>query len=68
MTFDELWEQVRGLPEMAKVQVPSSLSINTKKRLCKFNPEEISKIVQAAIDEINHGSIESLDKLIQQHL
>lgn len=68
MTFDELWAQVAGLPDMAKIQVPNTLSAATKKKLCKYSPGEISSIVQWAIDEINHGSVEPLDELIKKRL
>lgn len=33
MTFEELWKQVKGLPDDAMVQVPAVLSPDTKKKL-----------------------------------
>ena len=68
MTFEEVWESVKGLPNTAMKQVPGSLSDSTKKRLARLKPDEVSKIVLAAIEEVNHGSIEPLDKLIQKRL
>ncbi len=68
MTFEELWKQVEGLPEMAKIQVPRVLSESTKKKLAKKTPEEISRIVLAAIEEVNNGSVEPLDRLINKRI
>jgi hypothetical protein len=68
MSFDDLWSRVTGLPDMAIIQVPKVLSANKKKKLCKHSPEEVSAIVLWAIEEVNHGSIEPLDDLIQKRL
>ncbi len=63
MTFDELWAQVKGLSDTAKVQEPLVLTASTKKKLERRSPEEVAAIVAVAIDEVNHGSITSLLKL-----
>jgi hypothetical protein len=68
MSFDELWTQVKGLPDIAMMQVPLVLTASTKKKLERKTPEEIEQIVSAAIGEINHGSITSLDELINRRL
>lgn len=68
MTFDELWAQVKGLPETAMIQVPLVLNVSTKKKLEGKTPEEVAAIVTAAIDEIKHGSITPLDELINSRL
>ena len=68
MTFDELWTQVKGHPDMAKLQVPNALTVSTKRKLEEKNPEDIEKIVSAAIDEVNHGSVSPLDELIRKRL
>lgn len=68
MTFDELWAQVKGLPETAMIQVPLVLKVSTKKKLERKTPEEVAAIVTAAIDEINHGSITPIDELINSRL
>lgn len=68
MTFDELWAQVKGLPETAMIQVPLALKVSTKKKLERKTPEEVAAIVAAAIDEINQGSITPLDELINSRL
>ena len=68
MTFEELWSQVEGLPDTAMMQVPGTLSQETKKKLEKRSPAEIKEIVEQAIDEVNHGSIKPLDELIKKRL
>ena len=71
MTFEEYWaevEKLKVLPNTAIKQIPSSLSENTKKKLMKKRPEETAGIMRAAIDEINHGSVESIDSLVRKQL
>lgn len=68
MMFDDLRREVEGLPETAKIQVSGVLSENMKRKLCKHSPEEISRIVLAAIEEVNNGSVEPLDRLIKKRL
>jgi len=68
MTFEELWKQVSGLPDTAKMQVPRVLSDPTKKKLCKHSPEEVSRMVLDAIEEVNNGSVEPLDELIRERI
>lgn len=68
MSFDELWSQVKGLPDTAKIQVPGVLSADTKRRLSRKTPEDVAVIVTAAIDEVNQGSIKPLDELIRKRL
>lgn len=68
MTFEELWTQVKGLPDAAKVLLPDSLSATTKKKLTKMMPEEVGRVVSGAIDEVNNGSTEPLDTLIKKRL
>jgi hypothetical protein len=48
--------------------VPKVLSKETKKRLEKLKPEEVSVIVAQAIDEVNQGSVVPLDELIRKRL
>ena len=68
MTFDELWKEISDLPEMAKIQIPGVLRESTKKKLARKKPEEVRQIVTAAIEEINHGSVEPLVTLIKKRL
>ena len=71
MTFEEYWsevERLKILPRMAIVQLPTSLSDYTKKRLLKLRPEETAKLINTAISEIDHGSVESIDSLVRKRL
>ena len=68
MTFEDVWREVKGLPDTAMVQVPGTLKDDTKKKLSRKSPEEVSLIVAAAIDEINHWSVLPLNTLIKSRL
>lgn len=71
MIFDELWveiEKLHILPDAAISQVPHVLSNETKKRLSRKTPEEVSRILKEAIDEINRGSVETVEALTQKKL
>ena len=68
MTFDEVWVQIQGLPETAKLQIPGLLSEKTKWKLGMKNPAEVAAIVTEAIEDINHGSVERLDELINKKI
>lgn len=71
MIFEEYWSEVaklKLLPQMAIQQLPSSLLEETKKRLMRKRPEETAELLNAAIDEINRGSIESIDSLVRKKL
>ena len=67
MRFDEFWIKVadlKVLPDTAIHQIPSILSNEAKNKLCKRTPEEAANIIQAAIYEIDHGSVESMNDLV----
>ena len=69
MTFEELWrlvDELNILPKQAIELVPHSLSDRTKKQLCMKKPEEVTEIVQWAIRQIDHGSIETVDTLVSR--
>ena len=69
MTFEELLTEAcnfAGLPNMALLLLPSALSESTKKNVMKLSPEELGKALKAATDEIDHGSIESVDSLVRK--
>lgn len=71
MTFDALWRQVaelKTLPNEALRYVPEALSLKTKNRLCRKKLEEVTEIVQWAINQINQGSVETLDALVNRKL
>lgn len=68
MTFEELWSQVQGLPETAKSQLPASLSEATRKKLARKTPDEVSKVVAEALDEVNYRAVAPLEELIKRRL
>ena len=71
MTFEEYWREVGKthlLPSMAIDQVPTSRSNSTKKRLMKRKPEETARLLNIAIEEVNRGSIESIDSLVRKKI
>ena len=71
MTFEEYWveiEKLKVLPQMAIQQLPSSLSASTKRKLMKRLPEESVEILRVAIDQVNRGSVESIDRLVKRML
>lgn len=70
MTFEEYWGEVgklKVLPGMAIQQIPASLSATTKKKLMKKLPKETVEILSAAIDEVDHGNVESIDSLVRKN-
>ena len=53
MTFDELMDAEcvsAGLPSMARILLPSTLSDKTKKAVMKLEPEALGTILKDAID------------------
>ena len=67
MKFEEFWTKVselEDLPDTAIHQIPSILSHQAKMKLCKKTPEEAAGIISLVIDEINKGSVETVDALI----
>lgn len=73
MTFEELWEEIWQychLPSMAQEQLPKSLSEATIKRLMRsrMKPAEIAVVIEKAVNEIDHGSVETIDELIYSAL
>ena len=71
MTFEELLDQactIAHLPEMARIQLPVVLSDKTKKKVLQLSPEELGQMLSVAIDEINQGSVKSIDILIREYL
>ena len=71
MTFEEYWvevEKLKALPQMAIQMLPSSLSTTTKKRLMRKRPEETAEMLNTAIEEVNRGSVESIDRLVRKRL
>ena len=71
MSFEELLDQAcksACLPEMARLLLPSTLSEEIKNAVMNSSPEDLGAILKAAIDEINRGSVESVDALVRKAL
>jgi hypothetical protein len=71
MTFDELMDaacESADLPNMARILLPSTLSGETKKAVMKLKPEELGIILKDTIDQIDSGSVESVDVLVRKAL
>ena len=71
MSFEDLLDQAcksARLPEMARILLPSTLSEETKKLVLKLSPEELGRILASAIDQINQGSVESVEVLVRKAL
>ena len=71
MEIDELLEracEIAHLPSMAKDQLPRSLSDETKRRIKKLSVDELAGMLRAAVDQVDHGAVESLNELIRARL
>ena len=71
MSFEELLDQgckSACLPEMARLLLPSTLSEATKDIVLKLTPEEFGRILVSAIDQIDYGSVETVDALVKKSL
>lgn len=71
MSFDELLDRAckaAHLPDMARIQLPSALLDETKRALLKLSPEEVGNVLNEAIDAVNHGSVKSIDSLVNENL
>lgn len=71
MTFDGLLDQAcksAGLPDMARVQLPSALGEKTKRSVLTLSPEELGHVLNTAIEAVNHGSVESIDVLVRMQI
>lgn len=71
MTFEGYWAEVGKLdvlPGMAVQQLPETLSSGIKKKLMEMKPEETAKMLEEAIYQINHGSVESIEALLRKKL
>lgn len=69
MTFDELLDlacKFAGLPNMARILLPSTLSDETKKAVMKLSPEKFGSILKSVIDVIDHGSVDTVDALVRK--
>ena len=68
MSFEELLDRAcdsAGLPNMARILLPSTLSDETKMIVMGLDPEELGEILKTSIDMIDHGSVEGVDELVR---
>ena len=71
MTFEDYWlevEKLKDLPVLAIQQLSSLLSATTKKMLMKRKLEETAALLNTTIEEVNRGSVESVDSLLNKRL
>ena len=71
MRFDEFWEDVakeNSLPNTAIEQIPKTLSERVKIKLSKKEPKEAVQLLNEIIEQINHGSVKSVDELLNDRL
>lgn len=71
MEIDELLEracEIAQLPNTARVQLPRSLSDETKRRIRKLAVDELAGVLKEVVDQIDHGAVESIDELIRARL
>lgn len=71
MTFEDRWENIwkqSGLPNTAKVQIPSCLSAKMKQTVSgsKLMDQEIGKLFREAVEQIEHGSVSGIEELIKE--
>jgi hypothetical protein len=71
MTFEEYWrkvEKTNTLPNTAIHQIPMALSEEGKRNLMRCTPEEAALLLQDAINQINSGSVESIESILGRKL
>lgn len=67
MQFEDLWEEVAKhnvLPIAAVETIPDMLSETTKEKLLTLQPYEVCSIIKSSIDEINDGTVVSLNSIV----
>ena len=71
LSFDEFLDLAckrLGLSDMARILLPSTLSDETKKTAIRLSPEEFGIILKSAINKIDHGSVETVDRLVRRKM
>lgn len=69
MTFRELLKELETtLPEMALQLLPLSLSEKSQQKLCELEVEEAGIILKQVIEQVNSGSVETIDILTKRAL
>ncbi len=64
-----IWKS-SGLPNMAREQIPESLSDQTKKKIAnsKLSDDQLGRLFFDAVDKINHGSVAGIEELVKAEL
>lgn len=62
----EKWITTTSLRSTAKTQLPEALSPKFKKKILERT--DVEEIIAFAIDEINRGSIETIDSFVRKRL
>lgn len=71
MSFENIWkvvDKLHLLPDTAIREIPSILKDDTKKVLSTKTVHEVFGIIESAIDEVNKGSVKSIDELVRLQL
>lgn len=69
MTFRELLKELETtLPEMALQLLPMSLSEKSQQKLCELEVEEAGIILKQVIEQVNSGSVETIEILTKKAL
>ena len=71
MTFEDYWLQVKNegiLPSEAIKHLPGVFSDSMKRKMMHKKPQEVERIIQESIDEINKGSIDSVETILRRKL
>ena len=71
VAFERLWDEIReheALPDMAVLNMTEALSRETKGRLSALDYERAVSILNSAIDEVNKGSVETVEQLVRKRI
>ena len=71
MTIKELLQQAcekAKLPGTAVDQLPHSLNDDTKEKLTLLPVDTVADILKEAVEQIDHGAVESIDLLVKKAL
>lgn len=71
MTFEEVWKAVDELgvlPNTAIDQIPEILTDSIKYQLLELDPQTVARIIDEAVEEVNCGSVESVNALVVKRI
>ena len=68
----DMREKLVSRSAIQKVIAEGNVLVNgstaTKNMVLKLSPEEFGRIIASAIDQINHGSVETVDALVRDNI